>query len=233
MSLDKRERGHEWMDEPGVDPVLLGKSLRYIRGVNRWLGYTRATVSHFERFGRSWERGRRVTVLDVGTGTGDVPAALVRWGDRRGFDVRVVALDLHEATVRAAAGRGLDSRIRLVRGDATGLPFGEGSFDYAMCSMFLHHLDDEVVVRVFREMNRVARVGVVAADLVRDARAVFWIRVLTCLANRMVRHDAVVSVRQAFREGEVVGLARRAGLDYVRYHAHFGHRFVLAGEKGK
>jgi ubiquinone/menaquinone biosynthesis C-methylase UbiE len=230
--MDRRERQAEWMDEPGADPRLLDKSLRFIRGINRWLGYTRATVSHFEHFSRTWARGARVTVLDVATGTADVPAALVEWGDRRGFDVRVVGIDLHDRTIRAAQGRSLDRRIGLVRADALRLPFADGSFDYVMTSMFLHHLDDDVVVRVLAEMGRVARRGVVVADLVRDARAVFWIKLLSLCANPMVRHDAVVSVRQSFREGEIVELARRAGLGYVRYSRHFAHRFVLAGEKG-
>jgi ubiquinone/menaquinone biosynthesis C-methylase UbiE len=127
---------------------------------------------------------------------------------------------------------GLDRRVALVRGDALRLPFGDGSFDYVMTSMFLHHLDDEVVMRVFREMDRVARRGVVAADLLRGRRAAMWIRLFTLWANPMVRHDAVVSVGQAFREAEIVELARRAGLGYARYHGHFAHRFVLAGEKG-
>jgi ubiquinone/menaquinone biosynthesis C-methylase UbiE len=231
--MKRRERAEEWMDEPGVDPRLLERSLAYIRAINRWLGYTRATVSHFERFSRTWERGRRVTVLDVATGSGDVPAALVRWGDRRGFDVRMVAIDLHDGTIRTAARRGLDRRIELVRADATRLPFADGSFDYAMTSMFLHHLDDAVVVRVFREMDRVSRRGVVAADLIRDRRAAFWIRLFTLTANPVVRHDALVSVRQSFRQAEIVALARQGGAEYLQYFRHFGHRFVLAGEKIK
>lgn len=230
--MDRRQRQAEWMDEPGADQRLLDKSLRYIRAINRWLGYTRATVSNFDRATRDWPRGARVTVLDVATGTADVPAALVRWADRRGFDLRVVAIDLHDRTIRAAAELGLDRRIELVRADALRLPFADDSFDYAMTSMFLHHLDEEMVVAVFREMNRVARRGVVAADLVRDRRAVFWIRLFSLFANPMVRHDAVVSVRQAFRESEIVDLARQAGLSSVCYFRHFAHRFVLTGRKG-
>jgi ubiquinone/menaquinone biosynthesis C-methylase UbiE len=229
--MDRRERQQEWMDEPGADPRLLDKSLRYIRAINRCLMYTRATVSHFERFSQGWEPGARVTVLDVATGTADVPAALVRWGKRRGFDVRVVGVDLHDGTIRAAVGMGLDPRIAMVRADALRLPFADGSFDYVMSSMFLHHLDDDVVVRVLREMDRVARRGVVAADLLRGRRAAMWIRLFTLLANPMVRHDAVASVGQSFREAEIVELTRRAGLGYARYHGHFAHRFVVAGEK--
>jgi len=54
---------------------------------------------------------------------------------------------------------------------------------------------------------------------------------LTVLANPMVRHDAPISVAQAFTQAEILALRDRAGLSYARYYRHFGHRFVLAGEK--
>jgi hypothetical protein len=47
----------------------------------------------------------------------------------------------------------------------------------------------------------------------------------------MVRHDAKVSVAQAFSPAEVVRLRDEAGIGYAAFHRHFGHRFVLAGEK--
>lgn len=111
------------------------------------------------------------------------------------------------------------------------LPFTDGSFDYALTNMFLHHLDDDQVVTVLREMSRVARRGVVVADLNRDARAYRWIGLFTLLANPMVRHDARVSVAQAFTRTEVLALRDRAGMMYASYFPHFGHRWVLAGEK--
>lgn len=229
--MDMRQRAEELMDEPDVNPRHLAKSLAYIRLLNRWMGYTRATLSHFEHFSRRWKAGQRVTVLDVATGSGDVPAALVEWGDKRRFDIRVVAIDLHQKTIDRAAEYGLDRRIGLVRADAVRLPFEAGSFDYVMTSMFLHHLDDEVIVRVFEEMDRVALRGVVASDLIRDKRAARWIRLFSFAANPVLRHDSVVSVLQSFREQEIMELVRQAGLDYLRFQEHFGYRFVVSGEK--
>ena len=230
-SLAVRQCEPEWMDAPDADADQLRRSLAFIRAVNVAFGYTRATLRHLDRFSRSWDRGRRVTILDVATGSGDVPAAILRWADRRGFDVRVVGLDLHEATVRAAADRNRDSRFRLIRADATRLPFADGAFDCVITSMFLHHLDDAAAVMVMREMSRVARHGVIAADLLRGRRAYAWISAFTLLANPMVRHDARVSVQQAFNEPEVLALRDRAGWTFAGFFKHFGHRFVLAGEK--
>ena len=111
------------------------------------------------------------------------------------------------------------------------LPFDQAEFDYALTAMFLHHLDDDDVVRVLSTMSRVARRGIIAADLLRNSRAYAWITLFTLLANPMVKHDARVSVQQAFTEQEVKSLRDRAGIGFAEYYKHFGHRFVLAGEK--
>ena len=228
--LAQRHREDEWMDAPGVSPDELRRSLRFIRLVNAALGYTRATLGHLRRFSRGWTPGQTIRIVDFATGSADIPLAILRWAGRAGFDVRVVGVDLHPTTAAVAAEAG-HPKLSIVRGDVLAPPFAHGSFDYAMTNMFLHHLDDADVVRVLRNMDRVARRGVIAADLVRHRRAYAWISLFTAFANPIVRHDARVSVRQAFNRAEVTALRDRAGVGYARYFKHFGHRFVLAGEK--
>ena len=88
-------------------------------------------------------------------------------------------------------------------------------------------------VSVLQAMGRVARRGIIAADLLRHRRAYAWITLLTLGSNAMVRHDARVSVRQAFTRDEALRLRDAAGVAFAEYHRHFGHRFVLAGERGE
>lgn len=232
-SLRTRRRQAEWMDAPGADPAQLRQSLRYLRRVNRLLGYTRGLLWHLERFSRGWRPGETVRIIDLATGSADVPRAVLRWADRRGFDVRVVGVDLHARTAKAALDAGPpDPRLQIVRADALDLPFADGSFDYAITSTFLHHLDDADAVRVLAAMGRVARRGIIAADLLRHRRAYAWVWLLSRFANPMVRHDGRVSVAQSFTKEEVLGMRDRAGLSFAHYYRHFGHRFVLAGERG-
>jgi SAM-dependent methyltransferase len=142
-----------------------------------------------------------------------------------------VAIDRHAETVRAAREGGpADPRLRIVQADVFDLPFESKRFDYALTAMFLHHLDDADVVRVLNRMGSLARRGVVVADLLRHYRAYAWVSILTAGSNPMVRHDARISVAQAFRKNEVLALRDRAGINFARYYRHFGHRFVLAGE---
>jgi SAM-dependent methyltransferase len=232
MNLAHRQRAEEWMDARGVDPDALRRSLKFIRRVITLFGYTRSTLSHFERFSRSWRPGERITVIDFATGSADVPQAIDRWARRRGFDVRIVGVDLHETTAREARRAcGDNPRIRIVRGDVLDLPFDSLSFDYALSGMFLHHLSETDAAGVLEAMNRVARRGIIAADLLRRRRAYAWVKLVTLASDPMVKHDARVSVAQAFSPSEVLALRDRAGVGFAAFHEHFGHRFVLAGEK--
>ncbi len=226
-----RVREAEWMDETGVGEAELRGSLRFIRKVNQYLGYTRSVIGHLERFSRGWKRGERIRIIDLATGSADIPRAILRWAAGKGFDVHIVAVDRHPVTARVAGEGERDGRLTVVQGDVFDLPFEDRSFDYALCAMFLHHLDEGQIVTVLRTMDRLARRGIIAADLLRHRRALAWIRLFTIFSSPMVRHDAVVSVRQALTKEEAMALRDRAGLQYATYHRHFGHRFVLAGER--
>jgi ubiquinone/menaquinone biosynthesis C-methylase UbiE len=141
-------------------------------------------------------------------------------------------VDRHSETARLALREAAtDARLQIVQADVMSLPFADRSFDYALTAMFLHHLDDDAAVHVLREMNRISARGIIVADLLRHRRAYAWISLFTEFADPMVKHDARVSVAQAFTKREVCALRDRAGISYARYHRHFAHRFVLAGEK--
>jgi ubiquinone/menaquinone biosynthesis C-methylase UbiE len=229
--LRTRRREAEWLDDPDADPALVQKSLVFIKWVNRVLGYTRVIVRKLDDFSAQWKRGQTIRVLDVGTGAADIPLAILRWADERGLKVQVVGLDINPVIARVAARAANDPRLSIVRGDAMNLPFANGSFDYAITSMFLHHLDDAGAERTLAEMGRVAKGGVVVSDLLRMYHAYWAIWLLTLFSNPMVKHDARVSVAQAFNRMEILALRNRAGLRFARYSTPIRHRFVLSGER--
>jgi ubiquinone/menaquinone biosynthesis C-methylase UbiE len=227
--LNSRHRVAEWMDAPDANPAELRRSLAFIRRINSLLGYTRSTLAHLKRFSQSWKPGEHLRILDVATGSADIPRAALGWGKDHGFDLEITGIDLHPHTLQIAAENPIG--MRFVRADALSLPFADGSFDYAMTAMFLHHLSEEQAVQVLKEMNRVAARGVIISDLLRSRRAYAWITLFTLFSTPMVKHDGRASVAHAFTKREILDLCSAAGLDYVTYHKHFGHRFVIAGER--
>jgi ubiquinone/menaquinone biosynthesis C-methylase UbiE len=225
-----RRRESEWMDDDGVAEGELRRSLRFIQRINSTLGYTRSIIHHLESFSKRWG-GTRIDIIDLATGSADIPRAVLAWAHERNLDVHITAVDRHPVTARVAAEGTPDPSLRIVQADVFNLPFADRSFDYALSAMFLHHLDEPQIVNVLRTMDRLARHGIIAADLLRHRRALAWIRLFTAFSPAMIRHDAVTSVRQALTKPEILALRDEAGVGYASYHRHFGHRFVLAGEK--
>jgi SAM-dependent methyltransferase len=221
------------MDEPEVDRRQLATSLADLRGVNRWLGGTRVVLRHLAAMTARLPSGE-LTVIDVATGSGDIPLHVARWARRRGMRARVVATDAHAGTLALArehAGR--DPDVRVEHADALALPYADGEFDFALCSTALHHFADDDAVRVLRELRRVARRGVVVNDLRRSRPALLGARLLAATLWRshpVTRHDGPLSVRRAFTPGELLELGRRAGMRGARVHAHPPFRVALVAD---
>jgi ubiquinone/menaquinone biosynthesis C-methylase UbiE len=163
----------------------------------------------------------QASLLDVATGSADIPRALRRAASRRGQSVDITGLD-QSPDVLAEAGRYGGQELSLVRGDARHLPFGDAEFDIVSLCLALHHFDPEDAVLVLTEMWRVARSGVVVIDLHRNAVAYcgVWLLTRTMARNRLTRHDGPLSVLRAYTVPEVRDLVATAGIDGgdVRWH---------------
>ena len=122
--------------------------------------------------------------------------------------------------------------IKPVMSDALHLPFADNSFDYCISSLFTHHLKDDQVVELFREMDRVSKRGIFSIDLHRHPMA--WILYkLFCWSHgisRMVRHDGSLSILRSFKPAELLGLAKKARLRHVSISEYSPYRLVLQSQ---
>ena len=232
--LTRRRCAPELMDASDVDPAQLKRSLRFIRTDNRRLGGTSAALGHLKRWSGNWSGEGPIRIIDIGTGSADIPLAIARWAARVGKRVRITAVDSHPTTLALArAHLGGCTEINLVQADALRLMdrFEPGEFDYAHAGMFLHHLDDLEVMTVLRIMDRLSSRGIIWNDLVRGTVQRVAVRLLTLAAGPMVRHDAIVSVNAGFTKREAIDLAGRVGLPRIAYRRHLFGRFPLVSCK--
>lgn len=221
----------ELLDAPGtVSSDALAHNLRDIRRVNRFAGGTAVVLRHLPELLEGVPCGTTVTLLDIATGSGDIPRALVRWGKRQGFDLRVVATDVSEDVLAVARRETADEpSISVEACDARALPYGEGAFDIAVCSLALHHFPRAEAVRVLAEMGRVARRGLILNDLVRTWPGYVgaWLLGNVTTRNRLTRHDAPLSILRAFTPDELAEMAREAGLTHREVTPHPFWRMAL------
>jgi hypothetical protein len=210
-SLAVRRLGHELLDDPTTNRGEVEESLRNIARANRWFGGRAALCFGLGQVLRGMAPGARVTLLDLGSGMGDLPRAAVRWAARRGIRLVPVGLDRNPVAAALAASRGLPTMV----GCAGAPPVGDKSVDLVSLSMVAHHFEPDSVVQLFRACDRIARRAVVVTDLRRAAAAViaFWAGAHVLRFDPVTRADGKTSIRRGFTVRELAGLLTRAGVN--------------------
>jgi SAM-dependent methyltransferase len=201
--------GTELLDDPDADPAVVARSLANIARANRWFGGRAAALWGIDQLLREAGTGRAFSLLDIGTGAGDLPVAAVRRAARRGQVLRAIGLERSPVAAALAAARGVPT----VLGCAGHLPVRDHAVDIILLSQVAHHLAADAVVDLFRAVSRLARVGVVIADLRRSELAVAGFRLGSALLgfDPVTRADGITSVRRGYHPGELSALTTRAG----------------------
>lgn len=200
----------ELMDRPDAAPAELEAALRSLRGLNRYFGSYRV-VSSF--LAERMKRGDRLRVLDLATGSADIPRLVAEQARQVGAEVEITAVDFQPATVEAA--RELSAgypEITCICADVLTFSADE-PFDLVICSLALHHFSEDDAIRLLRRCREFSRRYVLVSDLRRGILAGWGVYLLTALIfrDRMTREDGRLSAARAFSYEEMRELARRAG----------------------
>lgn len=216
------------MDQPGHPQELVRESLGDLARVNRLLGGCDLTMRALDRVAPSLTRARGhepIRVLDVATGSADIPRAMITHAHSRRWALQVTAIDRSPQALEEAR-RAAPAQLELREGDALALAFDDRTFDIAACSLMLHHFAPNQAVQVLSEMRRVSGGYVIVNDLVRAWHAYAAARVLARVVtrNKLTRYDGPVSVLRAYTRSEMVGLADQAGLRPLWRGGMLGYR---------
>ena len=228
--LPARSQQPEWLDADDIPAQDLQRNLDDLRWLNRYLGSHWLLCTALQRVWRQVGCPSHLRVLDVGTGAGDIPAVLTRWGERRGVHIAVVAIDSHHGVLQYMRSvQSLPQSITCVQADGLWLPFRARTFDVVLCSTMLHHLDWQQGIALLQSMAAVARYGVVVTDLVRSRLYYYAARLMLAFmaCHDVTRHDGPLSVLRAYSVREIREMARLAGLTPVRVSMALGYRFVF------
>lgn len=206
----------ELLDSDDVTVDEVRGSLADLRFINRWFGGISTTKFLLDRV-LSRLKSARISLLDVGSATGDGPAAMQsRFGSR----LCCTLLDRKPDHLN-----GTLSRFPAVAAEATSLPFSGETFDIVTCSLFAHHLEPEEFHQFAEEALRVTRGALLINDIRRSTLHLGLVYTsMPLYRSRLTRHDTVASVQRAYTPAEMEGMLCRTSAKSVEMHETFLYR---------
>lgn len=212
----------ERLDTGDYTPEEYAKWQREMRFVHRIFGENRALrTALLPEIGSV---GNTLSILDVGAGSGELLNTILEW------NIKPEPF-LVGAEINADAARTIEERsISAVRCDCLRLPFDDNAFDFVVCSLFLHHLNDKKAIELLSEMKRVASHRIFAIDLHRSPIAYYFYKTVGLLfLQRFTVEDGSLSILRAFKPADLERLARGAGLEDISVRRSAAYRLVLSG----
>jgi 2-polyprenyl-3-methyl-5-hydroxy-6-metoxy-1,4-benzoquinol methylase len=199
----------EMMDRPQPVSHELECDLQRIRQLNRWFGSYRLVLG----FMRRWiKRGAHTRIVDLATGSGDIPRLIADYARRIGAQVEIDALDRQPVTLEIA--RKLSTGYpEISYTQANVLEWDSAqAYDIVLCTLTLHHFSDDDAIRLLRRCREISKKFVLVSDLRRGPLLRAGVYLLTAVIFRepMTRHDARLSAERAFSFAEMRNLALRA-----------------------
>lgn len=208
------------------------KSLRDIARINKYLGGSRVVENAL------WpllQDRKEATILDIGTGSADIPRALVKAGRKRGVKLTIFAADLLERHLQIAR-RDCEGfpTIFPLGADAFSLPLRDKSVDVVTASLFLHHFRPPQIISLLREFERVSRLGFIANDQIRDLVPLAFFRLSAPIFARsyLTRYDGAASILRAYTAPEMREIVGSSGVA-ATVSEHFPYRLSVVGHKNR
>lgn len=233
--LRHRDRQPELMDQPGLSEQEHCAALTGLRRVNLFSSGVGRIWSALRSLAASQAKPNRLRVLDVACGGGDVAVRLAMRARQSGVPLEIDGCDISATALKiaqAASRRVGLERMKFFSLNALDEPLPQG-YDVIMCSLFLHHLENDEARQLMNAMASAARRAILIDDLQRTrwGYVLCWAgcRILTC--SPIVHVDGPLSVRAAFTIPEVHALAIECGLHGVEIERHWPQRFLLSWER--
>jgi 2-polyprenyl-3-methyl-5-hydroxy-6-metoxy-1,4-benzoquinol methylase len=228
--FDSRATATEFLDRPDCDPALAAASYRFMETVNCYFGGIRTVQRFLATETARRHAGAPLRILDIGSGSCDIPLAVSRWARAHGIPLHFTCLEMagHAVDIaRQQLARAGDPAVQLLQEDALTHQPAE-PYDLAVASMCFHHFSNAQILALLRRLRGFVLHSVLINDLRRSPLASLAARLLLTGTgvSAGVRHDALLSIRRGFKISELRTLLRQ--LDRVTVSVEPARWFRIA-----
>lgn len=203
MSVDTtyRSKEIEIMDDLDMSGDLLINSLDKLATINKWLGGNQISLDGVKKLLENKSKEKTYRIVDLGCGNGDILRKVAKFGRDNGWKFELIGIDANQATIDYAGQLSTAfPELTFEKQDVLSPDFNNQKYDIALCTLFLHHFEDDVALAFIQTMNKNASIGVVINDLHRHKLAYHLFKILTFpVKNEMIKRDGLTSILKAFK----------------------------------
>lgn len=227
FSSKYRSAQSEIMDDFKFQGKEMELLLTDLKRVNKWLGGNKVTISGIRQLLKKIDHDRKITILDIGCGDGE----LLRICSRKFPKFEFIGLDANEHIIHEARKRseGYDN-IRFIKADIFSEEIKNIPFDIALCTLFLHHFKDKEIEKILRTIYVQASIGLVVNDLERSKLAFVLFKIVSTLLRltKTAKNDGLVSIARAFKRAELNAFSKEIEAHHrIKWMWAFRYRWVI------
>ena len=205
-----RTNQSEIMDDFDMQGEILRDALDKIAKINQLLGGNQLTLQGVKKLLKQSQdlstANRKITIVDVGCGNGDMLRTLADYADKNQLDFELIGIDANQFTVDYAKELSLHyPNIKYRCEDIFDQHFADLQYDIALCTLTLHHFKEDEIIKLLKVFNANANLGIVINDLQRSSISYRLFQALCFVfrLNDMSREDGLVSILRGFKKPEL------------------------------
>lgn len=206
-----RSTQSEIMDDLKMEGDLLIKTLDKIAQINQLLGGNGVTLKGVKTLLINHDKKTPVSIIDLGCGNGDMLRALAKWGQENNYTFQLRGVDANQATIDYAVQLSKSyPEISYEKTDVLLNNFPSTEYDITLCTLFLHHFEDDTAQNLLSKIHEKSRLGVVINDLHRSKLAyILFLLVTLFISNRMVKNDGLISILRGFKRKDLEAFSNK------------------------
>lgn len=236
MGIDTTHRTTEAeiMDDFTLKGEELRDALDKIADINRLLGGNTLTLQGVKQLLAKADAKPTITIADVGCGNGDMLRMLADYGCNNNINLRLIGIDANRYTVDYA--KLLSAGYETITYQCIDIfkeEFKALQYDIVLCTLTLHHFDNEHILKILRVFYNYAAIGVVINDLHRSKLSYRLFGVLCRLfsLNSMSREDGLISILRGFKKEELQQYAEELGIEKqssIQWKWAFRYQWIIS-----
>jgi len=213
LYFKNRSEEHEYMDDFQSDKKKLFNTIKQFWLINLLFSRSRSLIKKYIVPEIKNNQNKIWNFLDIGVGGGDI----VFWADnffkKNNYKVKIFCLDYDKRIIeylKEEIKRRKLKNITIIFDSVSNLS-KHGKFDFVFSNHFLHHFNDNEIVKIIKIINRATKNIFVINDMTRSKGIYFFHSIFASafLKKSFTLCDGLVSIKKGFIPKEIASIAKK------------------------